>query len=298
MTAVTANGITIEYEETGDKRAPAILLVHGLGAQLTNWSDAFCAKLAGGGFRVIRFDNRDIGLSSKFEAAGIPNMAENFQKAAQGLPIDAPYQLQDMAKDAIGVLDVLDIDKAHVVGVSMGGMITQVLGALHGSRLSSLTSVMSSSGRRGLPPGKPEAMQAIMTRPASGEREDLIAVSMNVQRVIGSPGFPEDPAVLRRNAERNVDRSWYPEGVGRQFAAIMANGSRVDLLKTITVPSLVVHGTDDPLVPVEAGQDTAANIPGSELKLIPGMGHAIETALVPIVGDAIIAHCRKAMATA
>jgi pimeloyl-ACP methyl ester carboxylesterase len=137
-----------------------------------------------------------------------------------------------------------------------------------------------------------------MTRPASGEREDLIAVAINVQRVIGSPGFPDDAAVLRRNAERNVDRSWYPQGVGRQFAAIMANGSRVDLLKTITVPTLVIHGTDDPLVPVEAGKDTAANIPGSELKLIPGMGHAIEIPLVPIIGDAILAHCRKAMATA
>ncbi|HYM32530.1 MAG TPA: alpha/beta hydrolase [Candidatus Cybelea sp.] len=298
MASLKANGITIEYEDSGDKNAPAILLVMGLGAQLTRWPDEFCDKLAAGGFRVVRHDNRDCGLSQKFEAAGIPNMAELLQKSAQGQPIDAPYRLEDMAADAIGLLDVLKIDKAHVVGVSMGGMIAQVLAAKHAGRVASMISIMSSSGRRGLPPGKPEAMQAITTRPMSGEREALIQNSIKVQRTIGSPGFAEDEAVLRRSAERNIDRSYYPQGISRQFAAIMANGSRVDLLKTIRVPSLVIHGIDDPLVPVDAGKDTAANIPGSDLTLIPGMGHAIETKLVPILADAVLAHCRKAMATA
>jgi pimeloyl-ACP methyl ester carboxylesterase len=298
MAAVTANGITIEYEETGDKRAPAILLVHGLGAQLTRWSDNFCNKLAGGGFRVIRYDNRDIGLSTKFEAAGVPNMMANMQKATKGEPIETAYRLDDMAKDAIGLLDVLKVGKAHVVGVSMGGMIAQILAGAHAGRVLSLISIMSSSGRRGLPPGKPEAMQAIMARPESDEREARIQTSIKAQRVIGSPGYPEDETVLRNMAARNIDRSYYPQGVSRQFAAILATGSRVDLLQTIRVPSLVIHGTDDPLVPVEAGKDTANSIPGCEIKLIEGMGHALETPLVPVVTDAIVAHCRKAMATA
>ena len=298
MASVTANGISIEYEEIGDKSAPAILLVMGLGAQLTRWSDTFCQALADGGFRTIRFDNRDCGLSSKFEAAGVPNMAEMFQKATKGETIAAPYRLEDMALDAVGLMDRLGLAKAHIVGASMGGMIAQVMAARHPNRTASLVSIMSSSGRRGLPPGKPEAMQAIMTRPESGEREALIQNSMRASRIIGSPGYPEDEAVLRRQAERNVDRSYYPQGVSRQFAAVLANGSRVDLLKTITAPSLVIHGNDDPLVPVEAGRDTAAHIPGAELMLVPGMGHAIESKLVPIVAPAILAHCRKAMAVA
>ncbi|HUN52021.1 MAG TPA: alpha/beta hydrolase [Candidatus Sulfotelmatobacter sp.] len=298
MASVTANGISIEYEEIGDKSAPAILLVMGLGAQLTRWSDTFCQALADGGFRTIRFDNRDCGLSSKFEAAGVPNMAEMFQKATKGETIAAPYRLEDMALDAVGLMDRLGLAKAHIVGASMGGMIAQVMAARHPNRTASLVSIMSSSGRRGLPPGKPEAMQAIMTRPESGEREALIQNSMRASRIIGSPGYPEDEAVLRRQAERNVDRSYYPQGVSRQFAAVLASGSRVDLLKTITAPSLVIHGNDDPLVPVEAGRDTAAHIPGAELMLVPGMGHAIESKLVPIVAPAILAHCRKAMAVA
>jgi len=298
MASVTANGISIEYEEIGDKSAPAILLVMGLGAQLTRWSDTFCQALADGGFRTIRFDNRDCGLSSKFEAAGVPNMAEMFQKATKGETIAAPYRLEDMALDAVGLMDRLGLAKAHIVGASMGGMIAQVMAARHPNRTASLVSIMSSSGRRGLPPGKPEAMQAIMTRPESGEREALIQNSMRASRIIGSPGYPEDEAVLRRQAERNVDRSYYPQGVSRQFAAVLASGSRVDLLKTITAPSLVIHGNDDPLVPVDAGRDTAAHIPGAELMLVPGMGHAIESKLVPIVAPAILAHCRKAMAVA
>jgi pimeloyl-ACP methyl ester carboxylesterase len=270
----------------------------GLGAQLTRWSDNFCNKLASGGFRVVRYDNRDVGLSTKFEAAGIPNMMATMQKATKGEPIEAPYRLEDMAKDAVGLLDSLKIEKAHMVGASMGGMIAQILAGAHSPRTSSLVSIMSSSGRRGLPPGKPEAMQAIMTRPESDEREARIETSTKAQRVIGSPGFPEDEAVLRSMAARNIDRSYYPQGVSRQFAAILATGSRVELLQTIRVPSLVIHGTDDPLVPVEAGKDTAGCIPGCELKLIEGMGHALETSLVPIVTDAIVAHCRKAMAIA
>ena len=296
MPIVKANGIDIAYDEFGDRGAPAILLIMGLGVQLTGWRETFCRRLADGGFRVVRFDNRDVGLSSHFDQAGIPDMAANFQKAVRGEPVDAAYTLAEMGDDAVGLLDALGIAKAHIVGVSMGGMIAQLVAAQHADRVLSLISIMSSSGRPGLPPGKPEAMMALMAPAAGTDRDSVATQTMKARRIIGSPGYPEDETLLRGMAEAAFDRSYHPQGMARQFMAILDNGSRVALLEQISTPSLVIHGIDDPLVPVEAGKDTAATIPGCELILIPGMGHGLESGLEPIVADAILAHCRAAAA--
>jgi pimeloyl-ACP methyl ester carboxylesterase len=289
-----ANGIDIAYDEFGERAAPVILLIMGLGVQLTGWRESFCQRLAQAGFRVVRYDNRDVGLSTKFDQAGALNMGELLQRAMAGQPIGAPYTLSDMANDGVGLMATLGIAKAHIVGASMGGMIAQVFAAEHAERTLSLVSIMSSSGRPGLPPSTPAAMQALVTPPPATDRESVVQNTIKARNVIGSPGFPEDQTVLRRLVEASYDRSYYPQGMTRQFAAILQSGSRVALLEKIRAPSLVIHGVDDPLVPVEAGKDTAATIPGCELRLIPGMGHAIEAGLEPIVTDAIVAFCRKA----
>ncbi len=293
MPIAKANGIEIAYDEFGAKSAPVILLIMGLGAQLTRWSENFCNRLAGGGFRVVRYDNRDVGLSTKFEGAGVPNVGEAFQRAQKGQPVDAPYTLEDMANDGVGLLDALGIAKAHIVGASMGGMIAQVFAAGHADRTRSLISIMSTSGRPGLPPGTPAAMGALLSAPPAQDRDSIIAHSVKNRGIVGSPKFPEDEATLRQQVAADYDRSYYPPGVSRQLAAVLKNGSRVALLEKIHVPSLVIHGADDPLVPVDGGKDTAATIPGCELLIVPGMGHAIEPALVPTVADAIIAFCRR-----
>jgi pimeloyl-ACP methyl ester carboxylesterase len=291
---IAANGIELEYEDTGDKNAPAMLLVHGLGAQLTLWPRRFVDGLAQAGFRVVRYDNRDIGLSTKFESYGVPNLPQLVQQAMAGQKIPAPYYLSDMARDGIALLDQLQIERAHVVGVSMGGMIVQTMAIEHPSRLLSMTSIMSSSGRRGLPQGKPEAMQALMSVPPSNDRETLVAHGMKLRRIIGSPAYPADEAELRDLVERNVDRSYYPQGAARQYNAVMASGGRVNTLPSIRVPSLVIHGADDPLLPLAAGEDTAKLIPGSQLKVYPGMGHDLPTALVPDLVATIANHARAA----
>lgn len=293
MPIAKANGIDVAYDEFGDRAAPAILLIMGLGVQLTGWRESFCRRLADAGFRVIRYDNRDVGKSTYFDQAGTPNMAEMMQKAMRGQPVDAPYSLDDMAADGVGLLDALGIKKAHIVGVSMGGMIAQIVAGKHAAKTASLISIMSSSGRPGLPPGKPEAIMALMTPPPATDRASVVAHNIKSRRVIGSPGYPEDEAILREQVEASYDRAYHPQGMARQFAAIVKSGSRVALLETIHAPSLVIHGIDDPLVPVEAGKDTAATIPGCELQLVPGMGHGIESGLEPIITGAIIAHCKK-----
>jgi pimeloyl-ACP methyl ester carboxylesterase len=296
MTKIAANGIELEYEETGDKSAPAMFLIHGLGAQLTLWPQKFVDQLAAAGFRVIRYDNRDIGLSTKFESYGIPDLGALTAKAMAGEKIPAPYYLSDMARDGIGLMDALGIERAHVVGVSMGGMIVQTMAIEHPERLLSMTSIMSTSGRRGLPPGKPEAVKMLMSAPPNTERETLITHSMKVRRAIGSPAYPMDDAALRALVERNVDRSYYPQGVARQYNAVMASGSRSHALPSITTPSLVIHGADDPLLVLAAGEDTAKLIPGAQLKVYPGMGHDLPTALIPDLVATIAAHAQTAVA--
>ena len=295
MTAINANGITIEYEEKGSKQDPPIILIRGLGTQLIDWPKALIDGLAGNGFRVIYPDNRDVGLSTKMDDAGAQDVMDALAKSAAGEAVKPPYTLNEMAQDVVGLLDALGISSAHVFGISMGGMIVQTLAARHKERVRSMISVMSSSGNPDLPQGKPEAMARLMTPPPNPEdRNSVISHTVETLKVIGSPGFPESDDVLRETAARRFDRCFCPEGVSRQMMAVVTDGSRIDLLKTITAPSLVIHGADDPLVPVEAGMDTAANIPGAFLEIIDGMGHDIPEALVPRFIELISAHVNSA----
>jgi pimeloyl-ACP methyl ester carboxylesterase len=292
MTTAQANinGISITYEDKGPSGAPVILLVMGLGGQLTLWPDEFVDALNERGFRTIRYDNRDVGLSTRFEAAGIPNVKWMIVKSVLGLPVRPAYTLADMAADGIGLLDHLAVARAHVVGVSMGGMISQHIAARYPQRVLSLTSVMSTTGNRRLPRARKEAMQVLANRPMSGDKEALIAYSVNAARVIGSPGYPADEARLQRRVRTDFERGWYPQGVARQMAAIVADGDRRAMLKDIAAPTLVIHGEDDPLVPIDGGRDTAANIAGARLLTIPGMGHDLPLALVDTLADAIVEH--------
>ena len=291
MPSVSANGIKIEYESFGAENAPVILLIMGLGMQLIAWPDPFCQKLASAGFRVIRFDNRDIGLSTYFDDRGVPNMIWAFMKARIGLRVRAPYDLNDMAADTIGLMDALQIEKAHVVGASMGGMIAQQVAAKYPARVRSLVSIMSTSGDRRLPPATREAQRALFARPANPhDQNSIVEHSMKIWGVIGSPGFPTDPAELRARTQRSVARSYHPQGVARQLAGILASGDRSSDLSTIRVPTLVIHGDCDPLVRPACGEDTAKKIPGAKLKIIKGMGH--DMAAWPVLADEILGQVR------
>jgi pimeloyl-ACP methyl ester carboxylesterase len=272
-----------------------ILLIMGLGTQLIAWPESFCDQLAAAGFRVVRFDNRDIGLSTKIDDAPKIRLASVLFKAFLGRKVHSPYTLEDMAADAVALLDALQIATAHVAGASMGGMIAQIVAARYPERVRSLVSIMSSSGDPKLPRAKPK-VNAVMfgRRPKPTDRERLIRHGMKVYRTIGSPAYPTPARVLRQKVETAFDRSYYPAGTLRQFAAIIANGSRVELLKTITAPTLVIHGSDDPLIPVEAGMDTAAHVPEAELEIIPGMGHDFPVQVTPILAESIIRHCAAA----
>ncbi len=294
MPAIPANGIEIEYEDRGDPGAPVVLLVMGLGGQLTLWPVELVDALVARGFRVIRYDNRDIGLSTKFVEKGVPNIRAMALKSLFGLSPRAPYSLGDMANDAVGLMDGLVIAKAHIVGVSMGGMIAQHIGFSHPDRVLSLTSIMSSTGNRRLPRAKPAAMKVLVNRPKSTDRAAMIEFGVMAARVVGSPGYPADETRLRDSVTRNFDRSFSPTGFSRQMAAIIADGDRRKRLAKITAPTLVIHGTDDPLVPAAAAQDTAAHIAGAELKLIPGMGHDLPVALVDTIADGIAGNAARA----
>lgn len=294
MARTKANGIEIEYETIGNKTDPALLLVMGLGAQLTIWPDALFKGLADKGFRVIRYDYRDSGHSTGFDSWGVPDLPAAIQKVMKGERPDAPYYIDDMAADALGLLDALGIDKAHMVGASMGGMIVQIVAAKHAERTRSMVSIYSTSGRRDLPPGKPEALAMLGSLPEGQAREQLVSHGMKLRRTIGSPGYPTPESVLRAFVEKNVDRRWYPQGTARQYVSVLASGNRVDLLKTIKVPTLVMHGEDDPLLPVECGRDVARLVPGAELQTIPGWGHDFPPQLVPTIVDRISSFCKAA----
>jgi pimeloyl-ACP methyl ester carboxylesterase len=294
VTRAKANGIEIEYETLGAKSDPAILLIMGLGAQLTLWSDAFCEGLAAKGFYVVRFDNRDCGLSTDFDSWGQADLPAAIMKLMTGKKIEAPYLVGDMAADAVGLVEALGLERAHMIGASMGGMIAQVAAAKYPARTRSLVSIMSTSSRPGLPQGKPEAIKATLERPATSDRETMVRHYMMLRRTIGSPAYPESDAEMRRLVERNIDRRYYPAGVGRQYLAILASGDRVELLKTVKVPTLVIHGADDPLLPQEGGRDVAALVPGAQLEIYPGMGHDLPTALTPRLVDRIATFCKAA----
>lgn len=288
----TANGIDITYEDKGAKDAPAILLVMGLGGQLTLWPDEFVDALVAHGFRVIRYDNRDVGLSTRFDAAGVPNLKWMFVKAALKLPVRSAYTLADMADDGMALLDHLGIARAHVVGASMGGMIAQHIAARYPERVLSLTSVMSTTGNPRLPRAQKEAMRVLANRPMGGDAEAMIAYSVNAARVIGSPAYPAAEDRLQRRVRNDYERGWYPQGVARQMAAIVADGDRRPMLKAIKASTLVIHGEADPLVPIAGGRDTAASIPGARLLTIPGMGHDLPLALVDTLADAVAGHAK------
>jgi pimeloyl-ACP methyl ester carboxylesterase len=288
MAQVSANGINIEYERFGPEDRETVLLIMGLSAQLTMWPVELCEELVARGYHVVRFDNRDIGLSTKFDEVGIPDMGALIGALMAGTKPDAPYSLDDMAADAVGLLNVLGIEKAHIVGASMGGMIAQLVAINHPAKVLSLTSIMSTTGNAELPQAKPEAMAALAApAPDPNDLEAVVARGMNTWKTIGSPGHPTDDVLLRKWVLRDFNRSFYPHGILRQMAAIVSNGDRREKLKSVTVPTVVLHGIDDPLVPVEGGRDTAASIPGAELIEVPGMGHDFPLALVTTFADAI-----------
>jgi len=287
-----ANGIDIEYEATGKKSDPAMLLVMGLGAQLTIWPDALFDSLASRGFYVIRFDNRDTGLSTNFGSWGVPNIPAAIQQAMKGEKVAAPYYLKDMAADAIGLLDALGIQRAHMVGASMGGMIVQIVAALYPQRTRSMVSIYSSSGRPGLPQGKPEALAMLTAQPEGPAREQLVKHGMKLRQTIGSPGYPAPEAEIRAFVEKNVDRRWYPEGAARQYLSVIASGDRVELLKTVKVPTLVMHGEEDPLLPIACGRDVASLVPGAQFQSYPGWGHDFPGKLIPTLADRIAVFCK------
>lgn len=290
MPHVQANGIQIEYETFGKPSDPAILLIMGLGGQLVLWPEALCRALADGGYHVIRYDNRDVGLSSKIESAGKPDLNRAALRYLLRLPLKAGYTLDDMAADALGLLDALGIARAHVVGLSMGGMIGQILAARHGERLLSFTAIMTSSGNRALPQPSLKLRLRLTRRPKSVTREALIQHSVNTWKLIGSPGYPTPDAELRAMVERDQARCLYPRGMARQTLAIMAAPNRVPLLKRIQAPTLVIHGLADPLVPVAAGRELGRLIPRARLELIEGMGHDLPGPLLPRIGRLILDH--------
>jgi pimeloyl-ACP methyl ester carboxylesterase len=293
VTTVNANGISLEYETLGNPDRPVILLIMGLGMQLVAWPDAFCERLAERGFFIIRFDNRDAGLSTSFDASGVPNLFANYLKYLVHIPPAATYLIDDMVGDAAGLLDALGVGRAHVVGASMGGMIAQNLAARHPARVLSLTSIMSTTGRRGLPPPTLKARAALMQPPARrGDVEGAVTRMMNLFRTIGSPGYPEDEGVLRQFCERHVRRAYRPKGAARQMLAIAASGDRTEVVRTIRAPTLVLHGAADPLVPPACGIETARVIPNARMEMIEGMGHDIPSALHARLADEIAAHCR------
>ena len=295
-TVTTPNtGIEIFYEEHGDPDAEALLLVMGLGAQMTLWPDELVAALAAEGFRVIRYDNRDIGLSQKFEGHRAPSLPIQVLRKKIGFPAKVPYSLKDMADDGIGLLSALGIERAHVVGASMGGMIVQLMAIHHPERLMSMTSIMSTTGNGKLPQAEAKAIGAL-TAPLKGMDEDtLVAHGLNIIRNIGSPDsaeFPFDEAHQRERVLANMRRSVYPAGLPRQLAAIIDDGDRTARLGAVRTPTLVLHGEADPLVKLPGGEATAAAIPGARLVTIPGWGHDLPLKLVPRLAGEIADHAR------
>jgi pimeloyl-ACP methyl ester carboxylesterase len=289
MTSAAANGITIEYETTGDPADPALLLVMGLGAQLIAWHPEFRQLIADRGFHVIVHDNRDTGLSSKIEDGPAPDVIASFG----GDFSSASYTLSDMAADSMGVLDALGIESAHVVGASMGGMIAQTIAIEHPARVRTLCSIMSMTGASDVGAPTEEAM-AVLMKPPPETREEIIANSVVTSRIIGSTAYPTDEAELRARSAAAYDRCFYPVGIARQLVAIRASGDRTEQLGQLDVPTLVIHGDIDPLVRVSGGEATAKAIPGADLLVIEGMGHDNPTALWPRIVDAIVENAAKA----
>jgi pimeloyl-ACP methyl ester carboxylesterase len=295
MPVARAEGLDLAYEVHGAPDAPAVLLIMGLGMPAAMWPDEFVGQLVERGYRVVTFDNRDSGASSRLAQLPLPNIARVMLRALLRRRVAAPYTLLDMALDAKAVLDDAGIERAHVVGVSMGGMIAQVLAALQPQRVLTLTSIMSSTGNPAprIALGKPRALRALLRRPPD-DPADLNAVVehlLYVFGVIGSPGFKQDAATLRPLLERVARRGLYPAGTARQLAAILASGDRRTMLHGIDAPTLVIHGADDPLIPVAAGHDTARHIRNARLEVIDGMGHDFPPKLMSRLAARVAEHC-------
>lgn len=299
---VVANHIEIEVEDTAEVNPldgdaytrPAVLLLMGLGMQLVAWPQEFIDALVDAGFRVIRMDNRDIGLSQHFDHLGAPHLLWAGLRYKLGLPVRAPYALSDMAADGWGVLDALHIERAHVVGVSMGGMIAQRMALAQPERMLSLTSIMSSSGARELPQARPEVTRALLSRPASNSPEAVLAHFVRLFQIIGSPDFPMPEETLRERVQQGLQRSFHPVGTQRQMLAVVADRGRAQALSAIRCPTLVIHGQSDPLVPFVHGEDTARRIAGARLVGIAGMGHDLPPEPVSQILDALVPHLQSA----
>jgi pimeloyl-ACP methyl ester carboxylesterase len=278
-----ANGLELEYDSFGDAGATPLLLVNGLSYQMIEWDDALCELIASCGFRVTRFDNRDVGLSTKLDGLGPPDIMRLLGGTAR-----PSYSLDDMARDAVGLLDALAVSAAHVVGVSMGGMIAQLIAINHPERVLSLTSIMSTVGGPDVVQAEP-AVGAVLMAPPGRTREEQVERSLANRRLLFGTGMPFDEARARRKAERAVDRCFYPDGAMRQLAAIFAAPDRTAGLGRLTIATLVIHGENDPLVPPANGRQTAAALPRARLIMIPGMGHALPDHVWPQIVDAIAA---------
>jgi pimeloyl-ACP methyl ester carboxylesterase len=293
MPAVTANNIQIEYETFGNPADKPLLLIIGLGGQMIQWDADLCRDLARRGHYVIRFDNRDVGLSTKFDRPGDPDVSKTFGKILRGEEVKLPYTMADMADDAAGLLDALGIKRAHICGMSMGGMIAQTLALRYPSRALSLISIYSTTGNPEVPAAKPEIL-SVVNAPPPPEREANIKHMVWVMRTIAGPGFPFDEKWTHQIMAESFDRCYCPQGAARQLFAIMKQPNRKQALASIKAPVLIVHGIDDPLVPVEGGKDTAAAIPEAQFILIEGMGHDLpHGGAWPRIVDAITAHTHK-----
>jgi pimeloyl-ACP methyl ester carboxylesterase len=285
----TAGDVQLAYETFGKADRPPLVLIMGLATQMLGWPDAFCTALAEAGHHVIRFDNRDIGLSTHFNDAPAVDLAQLLTGDASS----AAYTLSDMARDTVGLLDALGIDSAHVVGASMGGAIAQTIAIEHSQRLRSLTSIMSTTGDPAVGQPTPDAM-AVLLAPRPKARQGAIDHVVANYRVIGSPGFPFDEAGLRERTARSYDRANDPAGVLRQLAAVVASGDRTPQLHAVQLPTLVVHGREDPLATVSGGLATAEAVPGAELVLFDGMGHDLPIELWPVIIEHISGLVRRA----
>jgi pimeloyl-ACP methyl ester carboxylesterase len=291
---LSANGVALEVDDQGPASAPALLLIMGLGMQLIAWPDELVRDLLRRGFRVVRFDNRDAGLSQGFDHLGTPSVVAATLRHLAHLPVHSPYTLADMAADALGVMDALGLARAHVCGASLGGMVAQHLAARHPDRVSSLTLMMTTSGSRRLPQATMAASRALLQRPTAQTLEARIDNLADVMRVIGSPGYPPEPAALRDRLERSLRRAYRPAGVIRQLVAVAADGDRTALLSQIRAPTQVIHGAEDPLVPAAAGKDLVQRIAGAQGDFIPGMGHDLPVALLPRFAQALAANAERA----
>jgi len=292
MPTAKVNGTEIWYDVIGPEDGKPILLISGVGTQSTRWKADFVDRLVARGYRAIKMDNRDIGLSRKYTDHGLPDLKRVLADKAAGKTPDLAYTLSDMAADAVGLLDALGIDRAHAVGASMGGMIAQRVALEHPDRVLSLTSIMSTTGSSKVPPAKKEAMQVLTQRPKSSDKDTVVAHGVKILRTIEGRGFPQPERRYLEQATGDFERSFYPPGMPRQLAAIIADGDRTEELAKVTAPTLVLHGEDDPLVRCEGGHATAACIPGARLKTYPGMGHDFPLELIDEIADDIAEHAR------